>query len=241
MWKSIVAAALLGLPGIAVAQDTDAFVESNILATLYHEFGHALIDIQEVPIFGQEEDAADVLSILLVDEFWEEEDAVAIAYDAAFGFLTEAEMARADGQEPIFWDVHGPDEQRYYNLVCIFFGADVEERDDVAEELGLPDERADYCEDEYAQAAGSWGIILDEMAAAGAGDTFVAGDFERDDNITDLLRSEIDAFNAEFSLEDDLVISYAACGEANAFYDPEVREITICTEYVDLLTEMADW
>ncbi|EAQ14442.1 putative metallopeptidase DUF4344 [Maritimibacter alkaliphilus HTCC2654] len=72
MLKKLATAALVGLPSLAVAQDVEAFVESNILATLYHELGHALIDIQDVPIFGQEEDAADVLSILLVDAFWEE-------------------------------------------------------------------------------------------------------------------------------------------------------------------------
>ena len=241
MLKPLVTAALLSVPALAHAQDTDAFVESNILATLYHELGHALIDIEEVPIFGQEEDAADVLSVLLIDSFWEEEDAVGIAYDAAFGFLTEAEMARAEGEEPAFWDVHGPDEQRYYNLVCIFYGANVDEREDVAEELGLPEERAEYCEDEFIQADGSWGAILDDMAAAGPGETFVVGDIERDDFIADMLAAEIEALNAEFSLADDLVISYAACGEANAFYDPAYREITICTEYVDFLAEMADW
>ncbi|WP_288929988.1 DUF4344 domain-containing metallopeptidase [uncultured Maritimibacter sp.] len=79
------------------------------------------------------------------------------------------------------------------------------------------------------------------MAEAGEGETFVAGAFEREDYIADLLFDEIDALNAEFSLDDDLVISYAGCGEANAFYDPEYREITICTEYVDFLAEMADW
>lgn len=241
MMKAFATAALLGLPSFSLAQDADAFVESNILATLYHELGHALIDIQEVPIFGQEEDAADVLSILLVDAFWDEDDAVGIAYDAAFGFLTEADMARDQGEEPAFWDVHGPDEQRYYNLVCIFYGANADEREDVADELGLPEERAEWCEDEFEQANGSWGLILDEMAEAGPGETFVAGEFERDDNITALILDEIDALNAEFSLDDDLSISYTACGEANAFYDPEYREITICTEYVDFLAEMAEW
>lgn len=241
MFKGFLAAGLLSLPTLAAAQDVDAFVEANILATFYHELGHALIDIEEVPIFGQEEDAADVLSILLIDAFWEEEDAVSIAYDTAFGFLTEAEMAKAEGEEPAFWDVHGPDEQRYYNTVRIFYGANVDEREDVALELGLPEDRADYCEDEFYQANDSWGAILDELAEAGPGDTVVLGVVERDDAIAGLLADEVEALNAEFSLSAELVVSYAACGEANAFYDPEYREVTICTEYVDFLAEMAEW
>jgi hypothetical protein len=56
----------------ATAQtDEDAFVEANILGIFYHELGHAVIDIESVPIFGQEEDAADVFSILFIDWFFE--------------------------------------------------------------------------------------------------------------------------------------------------------------------------
>ncbi len=88
---------------------TLAYVESNLLGIFYHELGHALIDILGLPIFGQEEDAADVLSIFLIDAFYEEEAAVQIAYDAAFGFLGEAEAT----MEIAFWDAHGPDLQRY--------------------------------------------------------------------------------------------------------------------------------
>lgn len=75
------------------SEDTLAFVEGNLLGIFYHELGHALIDILDLPIFGQEEDAADVLSIFLIDAFYEEEAAVQLAYDAAFGFLGEAEAA----------------------------------------------------------------------------------------------------------------------------------------------------
>jgi hypothetical protein len=39
-----------------------------------------------VPIFGQEEDAADVVSILMIDQVYDEEPAQDIAYDAALGF-----------------------------------------------------------------------------------------------------------------------------------------------------------
>ena len=45
----------------------------------------------QVPIFGQEEDVADVFSLLLIDEVFEPESANIIAYDAAFGFHAEAQ------------------------------------------------------------------------------------------------------------------------------------------------------
>ena len=72
----------------------------------------------QVPIFGQEEDAADDLSILLINDIFEESSAQSTAYDAAFGFVAES----ASLEETYYWDVHGPDERRYYDLVCIFMG-----------------------------------------------------------------------------------------------------------------------
>ena len=89
-----------------------------------------------LPVFGQEEDAADVLSVVLIDAFYDEETAVQITYDAAYGFLGYADEQAETGEEPAFWDTHGPDLQRHYTLVCLFYGADAEERDDVAQELG---------------------------------------------------------------------------------------------------------
>ena len=58
--------ALIHCAGSANASEEDDFVASNIISVFYHELGHAVIDMMGVPIFGQEEDAADVFSILLL-------------------------------------------------------------------------------------------------------------------------------------------------------------------------------
>ncbi len=247
MLRSICTAAALALACPAQAElsfdrsgdDTIVYVENNLLGIFYHELGHALIDILGLPIFGQEEDAADVLSIFLIDAFYEEESAVQLAYDAAFGFLGEAEA----NSEVAFWDVHGPDLQRYYNTVCLFYGANPEEREDVAYDLGLPEERAEYCADEYDQAAQSWGGALDEIAAARGGSSLVIGDVETDTDggvlTAEVVRAEVAALNEEFRLPEDLLISVVPCGEANAFYDPQRVEIVMCTEFADALVEVA--
>ena len=74
------------------AEEQSSFVEANILSIFYHELGHALIDIEQVPIFGQEEDAADVFSILMIHTLFEEEAAQELAVEASIGFLGEAEL-----------------------------------------------------------------------------------------------------------------------------------------------------
>ena len=239
--KLKLAAALTCLATSAAAYDeaTESYVESNVLGIFYHEMGHALIDILELPIFGQEEDAADVLSVFLVDAFFEEDTAVQLAYDTAFGFYNDAEASDKAGYEVPYWDVHGPDLQRYYNLVCLFYGANPDERDDVAEELGLPEERADYCPDEYDQAAGSWGNVLDDLSESQGNGRFVLGTLEDQSKDAELMHSilseEISAINEDFSLPFDVPVGVEICEEANAFYDPNDQKIIMCIEFVPYL------
>lgn len=239
---ALILAALAATPAMAEAPMTDAdsaFVESNILAIFYHEMGHALIDIEDVPIFGQEEDAADVFSIFLIDAVFDEESAQAIAYDTAFGFAGEAAARDAAGDDVAWWDVHGPDEQRYFNTICLFYGANPDSRADLAQELGLPDDRAEYCPDEYDQANHSWGSLLDELVERGPGDSFrFTGDT---DSLTGaLLAQEIRDLNAEMTLSAPLGVTIESCGEANAYYDPEQRQIVFCSELEDHLLGMRD-
>jgi len=241
MRNLIAALCLTATSAAAYDEATEGYIASNVLGIFYHELGHALIDVMELPIFGQEEDAADVLSVFLIDAFFDEETAVQIAYDTAFGFYADAE----EGEEVVYWGVHGPDLQRYYNLVCIFYGANPDERDDVAEELGLPQERADYCPDEYDQAAGSWGGAMDELAEGAGNGRFVLG--SAPDNGEDavllhsILTDEIAAMNEDFALPQDMPVEVEFCGEPNAFYDLQDQKIIMCVEFVPYLAEQAQF
>lgn len=209
---------------VAMAQDDqDDYVRSNVISILYHELGHAIIDIMQVPIYGQEEDAADVLSVLLIDLSFQEDSAQRIATDAAFGFQAEAESA-----SPVFWDVHGPDEQRYFNLICVFYGGNPDARADLAADLGLPQERAEYCDAEYDQAIDSWGAVLDEMSE-------LPGKLILSEPATGFfaqaVADEITALNAVMGFPRNLRVAVEPCGEANAFYDPQTQSITMCKEF----------
>ena len=71
--------AVLVFVNFAGASEEDGFVTSNPISVVYHELGHAVIDTMQVPIFGQEEDAANVFSILLIDEKFDPKSAKIIA------------------------------------------------------------------------------------------------------------------------------------------------------------------
>ncbi|SFR38532.1 DUF4344 domain-containing metallopeptidase [Litoreibacter janthinus] len=239
MKRLIAAAVCLPLSALAeepVVEEQTAFVEANLLAIFYHEMAHAVIDLMEIPIYGQEEDAADTMAVLLIDALYEEEVAQGIAYDSAFGYINDP-----DGTEEVaYWDLHGPDEQRYFNHVCLFYGAAPEDREELAEDLGLPPERAVSCSEEYEQAIDSWGQIFDELEDGKGGSSFTLRPAAENEpaRIRPLIEQEVAALNRDFALPTPVEVRIEACDEANAFYDPESVSITLCTEFEPYLDEL---
>ncbi len=232
MLKTLLCATALLLPiTSALAKDMSAFVEANVLGIVYHELGHAIIHTEEVPIFGQEEDAADVFSIFLVDALFEDDAARSLALDMAAGFEGEAMIRDAEAGEILWWDTHGPDEQRFYNMACILYGADPENRESFAEDVGLPQERAESCAGEYDQAAASWGAVMDTMSEiAGRPALTFAGDMALP--VSEIIAAEVRSLNRELRLSRPVTVAVEECDDPNAYYDPEAFRIVFCTEFV---------
>lgn len=132
----------------------ELFLDS-VIFTLYHEFGHAAVDIFELPITGKEEDVADQVSTWVVlNEIWEEDqDGVIAALDAADFFALSAEEEDLGVEELPFWDTHSLDMQRYYNIICWTYGYNPKLTEAAMEAkitTVLEPERVEFCEDEYA-------------------------------------------------------------------------------------------
>lgn len=220
------------------AQDVDEFVNSNLLWFFYHEMGHALIDIYQLPIFGQEEDASDVLSVLMINEFYEEKVARQIIYNAAVAFASFAEL---EG-DSAYSDVHGPDMQRYYTMACLFIGGNYDEREELADVYQLPDDRLETCEEEFDLAFDSWGPVLEEATVDGGGKSLVYNAIPSDkpieQSMVDLFSAEVEEMNKFFEFPETINVSVEDCGEANAFYDIEDREIIMCTEMAYFLGDL---
>ena len=209
-----------------------AFISSNVVATFYHELGHAFIDVLQLPVLGREEDAADTLSALLINSIWNEDTATAIIYDTSAAFAMYDAEASTDGAELAFADSHSLDLQRYYNLVCLFYGANPDMRDDVAKELELPEDRAEGCADEFSLAEASWGKLLKGLEPSAKTKGLKMIGVKPGDAIGDMLAAEVEDLNATYGLPVEVSVTVATCGEANAFYYPDDKSITICTEYV---------
>ena len=142
-------------------QDRDPDPEGAALATtaavFFHELGHAVTSIYQLPTLGREEDAADQLSaVLLLTEQDPELQTYALYYAKAFELLSGME----DLSPGSFADEHSLNAQRNYNILCWAYGSDPAELGAEVEAAGLPAERAARCEDEYQQIEGSWYQLL---------------------------------------------------------------------------------
>ncbi|MCL3882094.1 DUF4344 domain-containing metallopeptidase [Marivita sp. GX14005] len=209
----------------AAGGEEDAFVEANVLGIFFHELAHAIIDVMHVPIYAREEDAADVASVVLIEEIFKPDIALDLAYHIAEGFRAEAQ--RNAGRDLPVWGVHGLDAQRFYNMVCLFYGAEPEARAGFARDMGLPSERAESCAEEYDLAFASWAAVLDDL---NAGQRIELQSEPPNGLFAQVLVNEIEALTDEFTFPGAITVNITRCGNADAFYDPEDRTITICTE-----------
>ena len=130
----------------------DAIV-GPLFDTSLHEFAHALFEMLRLPVLGREEDAADQVSAYIMLQFGKVE-ARRLIGGVAYAYKTEADAATAPSAMTQFADLHGTPAQRFYNVLCIAYGADKHLfGDDIVEKGYLPKERAEDCENEYRQAA----------------------------------------------------------------------------------------
>ena len=126
----------------------DEAMTGPIIEVFLHEIGHALFDLLHIPILGREEDAADQLAAYMMLQMDRE---VARHTIRGVAYMYNNEMRAQTPGLAQFANVHSLSGQRFYNLVCIGYGADTEYFADVVKKGYLPESRAEGCEDEYKQ------------------------------------------------------------------------------------------
>ena len=128
---------------------TDAILGPT-LEVFLHEAGHAVFDYLGVPVLGREEDAADQFATYLLLQF-AKSDARQLIVGVSYSYNLDASKPSAK-QNP-FADEHGLPAQRFYNSLCMAYGADEKLFADLIENGYLPKDRAEGCADEYDQVA----------------------------------------------------------------------------------------
>jgi hypothetical protein len=124
---------------------------------LMHEFGHALIDVFELPVLGKEEDAADSVATVFLAQAVK--GGTEYAFDAAKFFHALSSRQRKLAPSSYF-DEHSLDEQRAYAIVCWIAGSSENDFNHVRKLGLLSDTRLARCPGEYQQKVRSWYTLL---------------------------------------------------------------------------------
>lgn len=251
------AVALAGAAAPAVAQMTDdayydSFAFNNSLFVMYHEIGHLLIGELGLPVLGREEDAADALAalLLLVEETDEADQAL---IDSADGWSLSDAFAAEDSSEydlDDFYGEHSLDLQRSFAAVCMMVGSNIEVFGSVATEFGMDEDRQESCAFTFQQAASSWFTVLEPHMSENGPSVAVNVSYQASENFPEIAAMLEDGELLEyaatqtvmgFDLPRDITIVAAECGEVNAYYDPEVGEITFCYELAQYFRDLIVW
>lgn len=134
-------------------------VVGQFFYVLTHEMGHALFDILDVPVFGGSEDAADQFATYIMLQFGKEQARRLVAA-AAYSYRKYVMNPKVTAPLAAFSDKHSPPAVRFYNMLCLAYGADpVLFADFVAKEY-LPKERASGCRREYGEVTYAFSKLI---------------------------------------------------------------------------------
>lgn len=129
-------------------------LDGAIWGIFFHEMGHAVIDINRVPITGREEDVADQFAVYYALNFIEPRDIPVIIPTIWFFQLlaknTDIASSNHDDIKHLMSNEHSLNDQRVYNLACWALGSNSSRGAAAANLVGLPRDRGARCQGEYA-------------------------------------------------------------------------------------------
>jgi 3'-phosphoadenosine 5'-phosphosulfate sulfotransferase len=130
-------------------------VDGAVNFIMYHEVGHALVDVMDLPVTGREEDAVDQLATYILVGSGEK------GAQAAFNGVLAVQPGRnAVYDNSDFADEHSLGPVRLFNIACWVYGSDPQKYSRIVSEGMLPRERAVRCPGEYQRMSKAWERLL---------------------------------------------------------------------------------
>jgi hypothetical protein len=224
------------------------FVTGNMLFVLLHELAHVAIDDFELPVLGRDEDAADdyaVMRMLTVGTAFSQR----VLAEAARGWFLSDRRDRKDGEPLAYYDDHGLDQQRAYNIVCLTFGSDPAKFMDLANRLKLPEDRQGTCPNDYAKVSRSWAtalkphrralgepkIHIDVIYGEGKGNL---EPFAKGFQSIGLLDIVAQRTSDQWAWPKPFTLEMQTCGYVNAAWMATSRKLTLCYELAEDFSEL---
>jgi hypothetical protein len=223
-------------------QDGVEFVTGNVLFVLAHEVGHALIREMGLPVLGKEEDAADALATVVAVKM-ASSFADRVIINAARGWFLSDQRDKKDGVATDYYDQHGMDLQRAYNIVCLLVGADRKKYEGLATEVKLPEDRQATCRDDWVNASWSWEKVLKphmrkpeeprtkiEVKYNPPGQAYAA--LSEIGQKLQILETVATWLSDDFAWKTPIAVEMEVCGESGARWEWKTRRIVVCYEII---------
>jgi hypothetical protein len=138
----------------ARAFQQEFYVQSNLEFTLLHELAHAVIELNDIPVLGGQEQAADQIALMLLimaDDSNKKDinpDVLNKLLAISGEWMLEWQEEKRHSQ-PVYWDTHPLAIQRFYEVTCLVYGSDPDKLESLRKESMLPVERAWDCDIEF--------------------------------------------------------------------------------------------
>jgi Putative metallopeptidase len=230
------------------------FVSGNMLFVLLHEMAYVFITQMGLPVLGKTEDAADAYAALrLIRSGSTFSHRVLI--EAAEGWFMADRRDQKMGDKVAYYDEHGLNQQRAFQIVCLMVGSDDEKFKELAKQTNLPDERREACSGDYSNAAYSWDLVLEpHRRAADQTKTQIDVVYGPTEGRTTtaqqvaqsirLLETVAEHAAEEFAWPSPFALEMQSCGDPNAHWDLPTHKLTLCyelaSEFSDLYRTYAD-
>jgi putative metallopeptidase DUF4344 len=221
------------------------FVIGNTLFVLTHELGHGLINEMQMPVLGREEDAADsfaIVTALKMGSAFSER----VLIEAAKGQVFSSRRDKKEGNKLAFYDEHGLDLQRAYNIVCFMVGAEPEKYKQLATDTKLPEYRQKGCVYEWQNTSWSWDEMLKKhlrLSDQPKLDVKVTYEENKKFAVQENILRQIGLLEAiaahatdRYAWPNPWSIEAKSCGDANASW--RSRKLTLCYELAGYFTEL---
>jgi hypothetical protein len=208
-------------------QELAEFVSGNMLFVLCHEIAHAAITQMGLPVLGRAEDAADSFATLRMI--------------TAKGWFLSNRRDQQTGDKVNYYDEHGIDLQRAYQIVCMMVGSDRSKFRDLASETKLPDARQESCAGDYSNASYSWDLVhkphlrepdqpktnIDVVYGEATGRLEHSAQAARSIHLLETVAEHV---SDEFAWPAPFTLEMQSCGFPNARWDLSTRKLTLCYE-----------
>lgn len=227
---------------------TTEFAAGNMLFVLLHETAHGLISDLGLPVLGREEDAADAFATVTMLQM-KNEFTHRTLINAAKSWMISARRSRESGEPDVYYDVHGLDFQRAYNILCLMVGSDPEQFEDLANEAKMPEDRQGTCQGDYSNASWSWERALKPFLRApdqerqkyqilygkpeGSFDIF-----ERVFRVTGMMERVADRVADLYAWRKPFAIEVQTCGESGANWSVQDHKVTLCYELAEEFVQL---